>query len=91
MPALIMGAVPPDEKGAANGINSLMRSIGTTASAAVIGTVLASMTQTLDGHDIPTLTGFIVTLLIGCSAALAAAGIAAAIPTKVVKASVSAH
>jgi MFS family permease len=83
MPALIMSAVPAHEKASANGFNSLMRSIGTTASAAVIGAVLASQAQDIGGHAIPTLTGFIVALLIGCGGAILAAIIASTIPTKV--------
>ncbi|MFC9558990.1 MFS transporter [Agromyces sp. NPDC056965] len=82
MPALIMGSVPASEKAAANGFNSLMRSLGTTASAAIIGVVLAAMVQNVGGHVIPTQAGFIVSLLISCGIALVAAVIAAAIPTK---------
>ena len=35
MPALIMGAVPASETGAANSLNTLMRSIGTSSASAV--------------------------------------------------------
>ncbi|WP_372481030.1 hypothetical protein, partial [Streptomyces hyderabadensis] len=35
--ALIISAVPASETGAANGLNTLMRSIGTSVSSAVIG------------------------------------------------------
>lgn len=82
MPALIMGAVPAGEKAAANGFNSLMRSVGTTASAAVIGAVLASMVQQVSAVVVPTLTAFIAALLIGCGSAIVAAVIAATIPTR---------
>lgn len=41
MPALIMSAVPRHETGAANGLNALMRSFGTTCAAAVVGAILA--------------------------------------------------
>lgn len=37
MPALIMANVPAHEKAASNGFNSLMRALGTTVAAAVIG------------------------------------------------------
>lgn len=50
MPALIMGAVPRSETAAANSFNTLMRSIGTTVSAAVVGVVLSQMTIRLGGH-----------------------------------------
>lgn len=76
MPSLIMGAVPAAEKAAANGFNSLMRSLGTTASSAVIGVVLASMMN----NGVPTLGGFLTTLIIGCCAALVAAVISYFIP-----------
>lgn len=42
MPSLIMSAVPRHETAAANGLNALMRSIGTTGAAAVVGAILAS-------------------------------------------------
>ena len=44
MPALINAAVPMSETAAANGINALARSLGTSISSAVIGAILA-------GHD----------------------------------------
>ncbi|WP_460776205.1 MFS transporter [Microbacterium sp. GXF7504] len=89
MPALILGAVPATEKAAANGFNSLMRSLGTTASAAVIGVVLASLVQEVGGHAVPTLGGFLVSLSIGAAGALLAAVIAALIPGR--PAAVAAH
>lgn len=79
-PALIMSAVPAHQKAAANGFNSLMRSFGTTASAAVIGVVLAAMTQQLGDAVIPSQAGFVVSLLIGCGSALVTAILAAVIP-----------
>ena len=47
LPALIIGAVPASETGAANGLNTLMRSIGTSVSSAVIGMVLANTADTV--------------------------------------------
>lgn len=41
MPALIIAAVPVSETAAANGINALARSLGTSISSAVIGAILA--------------------------------------------------
>ncbi len=80
LPALINAAVPVSETAAANGINALARSLGTSTSSAVIGAVLAGMTVTLHGHDVPTLRAFQVALLIAAGAALAAAAIACLIP-----------
>lgn len=82
MPALIMSAVPLSETAAANSFNTLMRSIGTSFSAAVIGTVLAQLSTNLGGHAIPSENGFRVGLFIGCGVAAAAAAIAAFIPVR---------
>lgn len=80
MPALIMGAVPASEIASANGFNSLMRSLGTTSAAAVIGVILASMMHESGGILVPTLGGFLVSLAVAVGAALAGTGLAAAIP-----------
>ncbi|MFE3068769.1 MFS transporter [Streptomyces sp. NPDC059247] len=82
MPALIMGAVPQEETASANSFNTLMRSIGTSVSAAVIGVVLAQMTTTLGGHALPSENAFRVAVLIGCGVGLVAAAVAALIPTR---------
>ncbi|MFB4304881.1 MFS transporter [Actinomadura sp. GTD37] len=80
MPALIMSSVPLSETAAANGFNTLMRSLGTSIGAAVIGVVLAQMTTDLGGHELASENGFRVGLLIGCGVALLAGAIASAIP-----------
>ena len=80
IPILIMGSVPACETAAANGLNSLLRNIGTSAGAAIIGLVLAQAGTTLGGHSVPSLGDFTVALAIGCIASLVAAGIAAALP-----------
>ncbi|MEV0643878.1 MFS transporter [Phytomonospora sp. NPDC050363] len=82
MPALIMGAVPRSETASANSFNTLMRSIGSSVSAAVMGVVLAQLTTDFGGHLLPSETGFRTGLLIGCGVALAAALTALAIPVK---------
>lgn len=69
MPALIMGAVPITESAAANGLNSLMRSIGTSTSAAIVSVVLAGMTVTVGIAVIPSFEAFRVTFLISIVAA----------------------
>ncbi|MEU5755882.1 MFS transporter [Streptomyces sp. NPDC047829] len=80
MPALIMSAVPLSETAAANGFNALMRSLGTTIGAAVIGVVLAQMTITMGGHSLASEGGFRTGLLIGCGVALVSACVACLIP-----------
>ncbi|MFB4278010.1 MFS transporter [Nonomuraea sp. MTCD27] len=82
MPALIMGAVPRSETGAANSFNTLMRSIGTTVSAAVVGLVLSQLTIDFGGHPLPSEAGFRTGMLIGCGAALLAAAITLALPSR---------
>ncbi|GHD98225.1 MFS transporter [Streptomyces alanosinicus] len=68
LPALIVGAVPASETGAANGLNTLMRSIGTSVSSAVIGMVLANTANNVGGIEIPTMHGFRVSFLIATAA-----------------------
>ncbi|MGW3293223.1 MFS transporter [Streptomyces xiamenensis] len=80
MPTLIMSAVPVSETASANGLNSLMRSIGTSTAGAAIGVVLANSTLTFGGTEVPSLTGFRTGFAIACGAALLAALIAAFIP-----------
>ncbi|MEU7941861.1 MFS transporter [Microbispora bryophytorum] len=82
MPALIMGAVPRSETAAANSFNTLMRSIGTTVSAAVVGVVLSQMTIRLGGHVLPSEGGFRAGMLIGCATALVAAAVTLALPAR---------
>ncbi|MBL3701052.1 MFS transporter [Leucobacter luti] len=88
MPAIIMSAVPRSETAAANGFNTLMRSIGTTVGAAVIGLVLSQMTTTLGGEPVPSEAGFKLALLLGAGISVAAAIIAACIPASRVPAPV---
>ncbi len=80
MPALIMSAVPVTETAAANGLNSLMRAIGTSSSAAVISVVLASMTMQLGPVAVPTIGAFRVTFAIAIGASVLSAVLAAFIP-----------
>lgn len=81
MPQLINAAVPMSETAAANGINALARSLGTAISSAVVGAILAGMTMSVGGHDVPTLTGLRVAMLIAAVAAGLAAVLAMLIPT----------
>ncbi|MYR09158.1 MFS transporter [Streptomyces sp. SID724] len=82
MPALIMSAVPQSETASANSFNALMRSIGTSFAAAVIGVVLARMTTDFGGFPLPSQNGFRAAMLIGCGVGLAAAVVAALIPVR---------
>jgi MFS family permease len=82
MPTLIMNGVPPTEKASSNSFNTVMRSIGTSVSSAVIAAILAGTSITVHGSSIPTLTGFRTGLLAGCLMAIIAAVIALLISAK---------
>jgi len=82
MPALIMGAVPVTETAAANGLNALMRSVGTSLSAAVVGTVLAHETIDLGGRALPSDHGFTIAIVISLAASAVALVLALAIPAR---------
>ena len=80
LPALINAAVPVSETAAANGINALARSLGTSLSSAVMAAVLAGMTVTFAGRAVPSLAGFQAALLIAAAAAAVAAVLTLLIP-----------
>ncbi|MGW2642527.1 MFS transporter [Streptomyces sp. NPDC001348] len=80
LPALIVSAVPASETGAANGLNTLMRSIGTSVSSAVIGMVLANTANNVNGVAIPTMHGFRVSFLIATAAVLVGLVLALLLP-----------
>ena len=53
MPALVMATAPRSETASANGINALVRSMGTSSGSAVVALVFASLTVTVDGVVFP--------------------------------------
>jgi MFS family permease len=80
MPALVMGAVPVSETAAANSLNTLMRSIGTSVSSATAGLVLARLTIQFGPVALPSEGGFRLVLAMGSAAALIALAVAAFLP-----------
>ncbi|MWV48794.1 MFS transporter [Rathayibacter sp. VKM Ac-2803] len=80
MPTLIMRAVPFSETAAANGLNSLMRTLGTTLSSAVTAAVLAQLTVTVGAVDVPSSEGFRTTFVIGAIGAVVAVVLGLLIP-----------
>ncbi|WP_237325563.1 MFS transporter [Streptomyces sp. CBMAI 2042] len=86
LPALIIGAVDPSETGAANGLNTLMRSIGTSVSSAVIGMVLANTSVTMGSAQgpvqVPSMEGFRISFLIATGAVLIGLVLAAFLPSQ---------
>ncbi|MGW0550666.1 MFS transporter [Streptomyces altiplanensis] len=82
LPALIVGAVDPSETGAANGLNTLMRSIGTSVSSAVIGMVLAHTSVRTGGVAVPSMEGFRISFAIAAGAVLVGLLLAAFLPSQ---------
>ncbi|HEY9525117.1 MAG TPA: MFS transporter [Thermopolyspora sp.] len=80
MPALIMDSVPETETAAANGLNALMRSIGTSASSAVTSAVMSGMTMSVGALVMPTLRGLQVAMAIATAAAVGGLLITAFVP-----------
>lgn len=78
MPTLILENVPPAEAGSGVGINTVMRSIGTTVAGAVMASLLTSQTITLKPGTpaIPSEDAFKVCFLVGALAALVGGAIA---------------
>ncbi|WP_327246655.1 MFS transporter [Streptomyces sp. NBC_01320] len=82
LPALIIGAVDPSETGAANGLNTLMRSIGTSVSSAVIGMVLANTSVRMGPVSVPSMEGFRTSFMIATGAVVIGLVLAAFLPSQ---------
>ncbi|MBD1320916.1 MFS transporter [Gordonia hankookensis] len=85
MPALIMRAVRVEQTGEANGVNALMRVVGTSTSAAVVGMILTWSMITVAGPDggsvtVPAEGGYLWASAISLGACALAAALALAIP-----------
>ncbi|WP_432009749.1 MFS transporter [Streptomyces cucumeris] len=80
LPALVMRAVPASETGAANGLNTLMRSVGQACCSAVVAAVLAHMTFVVDGRTAPTLHAYQLVFLIAAGAAVLALAVTLCLP-----------
>lgn len=82
MPTLILTNVPAAESAASVGLNSLMRSMGTTVAGAVMAIVLTSRTTTLapGAPAIPTEGAFQLCFVVGAAAAAVGALVVLLIP-----------
>jgi EmrB/QacA subfamily drug resistance transporter len=58
MPTLIMASVPITETASANGLNALLRAVGTSTSSAAVAAVLGSVTMQVGQVSLPSLTAF---------------------------------
>jgi len=82
MPTLIMNAVPPSETAAANGLNSVMRTLGSTVAATIVGVILSTQVVVSDGISIPTTQAFQLSFGLGAGVALVGVVIAFFIPKR---------
>lgn len=82
MPTLIMRAVPPSETAAANGLNSVMRTLGSTVSATIVGVILSTHVVVVGEAGIPTTEAFQLTFAIGAGVSLLGVVLALFIPRR---------
>lgn len=80
MPTLVMSEASPTESGAANGFNTLMRTVGSSSGSALVGAVFGALTLTIGGEVFISEAGFRVAYLIGLVVAIVAIAVAALIP-----------
>jgi cyanate permease len=80
MPSLINANTPSTEIAAANGLNTLIRSVGSSLASAIGGSVLAATTVSLGAFALPSLTAYRELFVICAVAALLAGAAALTIP-----------
>jgi MFS family permease len=82
MPTLIMGAVPITETASANGLNSLLRAIGTSTSSTAVAAVLGTVTITVGTVTLPSFDAFQDVFWMAGVSALLACAVAYYIPAR---------
>ncbi len=80
MPTLIMRSVPITETASANGLNSLLRAVGTSTASATVAAILTSVVMDHNGVSLPTLDAFKFIFWFAAVAALLSVGVTAFIP-----------
>jgi MFS family permease len=80
MPSLVNAHTPRAEIAAANGLNTLVRSVGSSLASAIGGSILAGSVVVLGAFALPSLSAYRVLFLVCGAAALLAAVVALAIP-----------
>lgn len=80
MPILIMRAVPVTETAAANGLNTVLRSIGTSTASAAVAAVLTSMVMQVGDLSLPTLAAFERVFVLAAAAAALGGLVALGLP-----------
>jgi EmrB/QacA subfamily drug resistance transporter len=82
MPTLIMSSVPITETASANGLNSLVRSIGTSLASTLVAAIMASYAVEVGGAFFATEEAFQIVLVLGAVAAAICVALAALIPSE---------
>ena len=85
MPSLIMANVPITETASANGLNALLRALGTSTASAVIAALLTGVRITVDGATVTSPTAFTITYWLAATVCLAACGIVWMVPRRTVE------
>ena len=80
MPTLIMASVPITETASANGLNTLLRAIGTSTSSAAVAAILGAVTITVGSLTAPSFQAFEYVFWMAAGAALVACAVAWFIP-----------
>lgn len=73
MPTIIMAETPHTETAAANSLNAVMRTIGTSACSALCGALLVAFTTTVNGTIVPSATAYSAAFTTAAAAATLAA------------------
>src|SRR6478752_5459910 len=82
MPTLIMASVPITETASANGLNALLRALGTSSSSAAVAAALGSVTIQVGSVALPSFAAFQDVFWIAGLGALASCAVAWYIPVK---------
>lgn len=80
MPTIVMSNSPRTDTAAANGLNTLLRSVGTSTCSAAVAAILASVVVDIGGRTFPGLEAFRLIFIFAGSAAAAAAAVCLLIP-----------
>ena len=82
MPSLIMANVPITETASANGLNALLRALGTSTASAAIAALLSAVTVTVGGVELPTSEAFRDVFWLAAFAALLSCGVVWFVPRR---------
>jgi MFS family permease len=82
MPSLIMANVPITETASANGLNALLRALGTSTASAVIAALLTSVTVTVGSLEVPAFAAFQDVFWLAAFASLVSCGVAWFVPRR---------